>query len=295
MANWAPGLYERRANLLNEMPGRGIFLVFAALLVASAANVRLGLFLLFFAAYLAGYPAIQFQERHFFHLEFLAWWALGFVVYQIAAAGWRVGRDRSVQPAAVLAGIRRTAIFAAIAVLSVIAPLEAMRSYQAPRVRQLLSSYVTAPKTRIPLPPHAEPHSVIDVARPAGDEGVQPAGLIATQFIEVDLDRAHCAVDAAVTFQYDRAFPYDDFTYRVAVPPSASGASGPTRIFVAVFDHFAGVAFSDPRPECVLAAYRFDDLRPYPLLVDAVLPPDWVDRPMYQRLADWPSRLTGFR
>jgi hypothetical protein len=291
LPNWAPGIYERRTRLLKDMPGLGIFLVLAALVLASSTNVRLGLFLLFFAAYLAGYPAIQFQERHFFHLEFLAWWALGFVAYQIAAAVWRIGRDRSVPPAAVVAGLRRVAIFAAIALLLAVAPLEAMRAYQSPRVKQLLSSYVTAPKTRIPLP-NAEPHTLVEMARPAAGEG-QPAGPIATQFIEMDLDRSRCRADAAVTFRYDRAFPYDDFTYRVTLP--ASDASGPTRIFLAVFDRFTGFEFSDPRPECVIAAYRFDDLRPYPLLVDAVLPPNWADRPLYQRLADWPSRLKGFQ
>ncbi len=57
--------------------GTGLALVVAAIAVATAANMRIGLFLLFFVLYFCGLPAIQFDARHFFHLEFVTWWAAG--------------------------------------------------------------------------------------------------------------------------------------------------------------------------------------------------------------------------
>jgi len=49
----------------------------AAILVLLAHDVRRGLFACFALAYLCAYPLVQFQERHYFHLAFLAWVPLG--------------------------------------------------------------------------------------------------------------------------------------------------------------------------------------------------------------------------
>jgi hypothetical protein len=49
----------------------------AAILVLLAHDVRRGLFACFALAYLCAYPIVQFQERHYFHLAFLAWVPLG--------------------------------------------------------------------------------------------------------------------------------------------------------------------------------------------------------------------------
>src|SRR5258708_33395287 len=53
--------------------GTGPVVVGLALAAVSATNVRLALLLLTGLLYFAGYPAIFFDARHFFHLEFIAW------------------------------------------------------------------------------------------------------------------------------------------------------------------------------------------------------------------------------
>ena len=51
-----------------------------ALFALSAISIRIGLFVSLLVLYLCAYPALQFGERHYFHLEFIGWWALGFVL-----------------------------------------------------------------------------------------------------------------------------------------------------------------------------------------------------------------------
>ena len=72
--------------------GTGLALVVAAIALATAANTRAGVFLLFFVLYFCGLPAVQYDARHFFHLEFVAWWAAGFLLQSAFSHGRRLMR-----------------------------------------------------------------------------------------------------------------------------------------------------------------------------------------------------------
>jgi hypothetical protein len=65
-----------------------------------------------------------------------------------------------------------------------------------------------------------------------------------------------------------------------------AGASDVTRVFAPVYEFFQGLEFSDERPGCVVGIYRLADLRPFPVLVNATLYPDWEARPLDQRIGD---------
>ncbi len=95
-----------QANFEQQLPGPaglhgyGLAVVLAAIAIAAAVDIRFGLFLVFFVLYFGGYPAVQFQTRHYFHLEFITWWAGGFVVesaLRVLAADSAIdaGRDRA--------------------------------------------------------------------------------------------------------------------------------------------------------------------------------------------------------
>jgi hypothetical protein len=269
--DWAASLFAARTAVLESRHSWGALLAMLALFAASAASVRLGLFLLFFLAYFGGYPAIQFQDRHYFPLEFIGWWALGFVVHQAITTliAVRNGEQDARQLARRL--VYRAGIVTVSGVIVFVGLLGAARWYQTRQARQILAAYVAAPKA--PLEDPAAPLSAV-------------ASTDWPQFVEVDLDQASCGPRPTVTFQYDPAFPDADFTRTIAVERRASVA-GPTRIFLPVFEHFTGLKFSDGRRGCVLGAYRFTDLEAFPLLLGATLPPDWQSRPLYQRLVRW--------
>ena len=251
----------------------GAVAVTVAWLLCSAVSLRLGLFLVFIVAYFGAYPAIQFQERHYFHLEFIGWWAMGFVVHQVSAllrAWWRGYPDRPIDIGRM---IRRTATVALLAAVVCLGLVGATRWAQIRQARQLFSAYVDAPKTPLDLP--FGPLS--GVAQPDWP-----------QFIEVALDEAHCGSRPAVTFQYDRANPDGDFTRTITIA-RRSPVSGTTRIFLPVFERYSGIAISDASPGCFVGAWRLSDLSAFPLLLGVTLSPDWEKRPLYQRLAQWES------
>jgi hypothetical protein len=270
MTGWAPSLYNARRLALDHRRHIGLLIVTMALLVVSAVSVRLGLFFVFCLGYFAGYPALQFQGRHYFHFEFITWWAVAFLLGQIGPAfryvraglpTWTLLRPPLVR-AAGLAGLTAS--------LSICA-LVAARFYQEGQARRLLNMYVAAAKE--PIDPAAALSIPLD--------GLWP------QFVEVDLDQPACAPSPAVTFHYD-AVPDADFTRRITIARQAP-AAGPTKIFLPVFERYRGLDVSGAAPGCLVGAYRFTDLKSFPLLLGATLPPGWTSLPLYQRLA-WERR-----
>ena len=56
-----------------------------------------------------------------------------------------------------------------------------------------------------------------------------------------------------------------------------------------VFSLYKSIEFSDEPPGCVVGASMVGNLSAFPLLLGAVLPPDWRDLPLHQSLKDWES------
>lgn len=276
MPGWATGLYETREAVLRPRIGWGVYLGAASLVLVSLTSVRLGLFLLFFVAYFGGYPAIQFQERHHFHLEFITWWAAGFVVHQAIAKTWLLRQSLpAFAPAA--RSVARAAAFSALTAAVIVVSLVIARQYQHGQVVALLGLYVEAPRTPLEVPGGALP-------------GISPREW--PQLLEVDLDQARCGRNPSVTFRYAAGVLNSDLSRTVTID-RLTRVSGVTRIFQPVFENYQGLEVSDSREGCFAGAFHVRAPAPLPVLLGATLPPGWQSAPLYQRLADWerdPSR-----
>jgi hypothetical protein len=278
LEHWMPGVFAARMTLMSALRGAGLWLVLAAIACAAAVSLRIGLFLLTVALYVGGYPSVQFAPRHYFHLEVLVWIAAGAVAQTAIVAAWRWSSIS--RPALRVAG-RRVGVMAICALTIVAIPLVSFRVLQTRRVRTLLSSYVTSPRTALTL--SSSPNDDVVVLR-SGATAPRDGDMI-----EVDVDRPACGSRAALTFAYDPASPEVVFTHTVDLP-DVSGESGTTRVFLVVFEHFAGVQFPRSMANCVGGAYRLSAPERFDLLVDATLPPDWATEPLHQRLARWEPR-----
>jgi hypothetical protein len=286
MTDWAAWLYKPRAAILHPVMGRGgILIVGSALVLAGMGSLRVALFLLFFVLYFGGYPATQFADRHYFHLEFITWWAAGFVVHQTWIAVRAFREDPPSRRQELVSGLRRTAVFIVVSAAAILGSLQIARWYQHRNVRALVQAYIAAPKRPLALPsPAAGELQAIPAPAPGDEE--PPTWQFATQLLEVDVNEAACGPRPSVTFRYDTAVPELDFSRTVTMSPHAA-APGPTRIFFVAYEHFKGLEFSDATPGCVMSVSRLADLRALPLLLNVTIAPDWERRPLHQRLARW--------
>lgn len=267
---WLSPFYAARAWLLQPGHRWGFWFTAVAVLLTGAVSVRLSLFLLFFLAYFGGYPAIQFQERHYFHLEFIGWWMIGFVG-QRALTAVRSRGQQWPDRATVIRRARQSLACAAAAGIVLGGVLFSARWYQSRQVRTLLAAYIAAPKTLVEAP------------------GAALAGLGPSDYpklLEVNLDGTACGQQAVLTFRYDKAEVGVDFTRTITVPLRGPGP-GTTRVFLPVFEKYIGIELAGVPAGCLTGVYRVDDLRPFPILLGATLPPHWESLPLYQRLADW--------
>ena len=128
----------------------GLAIVAAAVVLATLGSVRIGLFLVFFLLYFGGYPAVQFHARHYFHLEFITWWAAGFVVHTAARRVYPTVREqltnrqlgRSVRNAVLALGGCAALLLAA---------LWSARVYPQAAAQSIFESYLAAPKDEVSL------------------------------------------------------------------------------------------------------------------------------------------------
>jgi hypothetical protein len=273
LADFAPALYEWRDRFLRHLPGTGVGWVTAAVLIAAYADIRIGLFLLFFLIYFGGYPAIQFHPRHMFHLEFMPWWAVGFIVWRIGAAVRAAAMSRA-WPVIDWPRVRRAGVLAAGAGALLAVTLPAVRVIHDRRVRRLFESFIGAAKSDLHYAPMT-PGNLHAISIPAGP--LYPAA-----FLEIDFRTSACGPSPSVTVRYEPR-PDGELSRTIVLERPSSDV---TRVFAPVYEFFQGLEFSDERPGCVVRVSRVADLRPFPVLVNVTLEPDWATRPLHERIGD---------
>ena len=274
--------------------GTGAAWVALSLLAVSATDVRRAILLAIGVAYLAGYPAIQFHIRHFFHLEFVVWLAIAFTVQTAFSAAALRLRSRPAPdapaPVPVRLAARSMLTFATVALVMAAAPLVAARGYQARHVRPLLQRYADAPSHEVPRVAETLADRTL-LRLPTFWDRRDPRDPVSAEMLVAELD-ASCAV-ARLTFRYDSLHQVTDFSGTIALelPPG----EGPTRVLFPAYyregaSHFVGVEVPHGDEACVLKLSRVDDLRPLPMLITLRLPPRWTDARLYQTLRNWESR-----
>jgi hypothetical protein len=301
---WVAWLYGWQIWLLGWVSGRGVLVTAAALTIIGARSVRTALALLLCLLYYAGYPAIQFSARHFFHLEFIGWWALAFVSQQAGSlawtsARWHIGALRTrVRPVMWPRPPARAVVFVIMAATLVAGGLKTLRAYQAPHVRRLFHEYMAAPKERVETTLTTDGDRAL-IGCPALWELAPdeiPLAPVRARYLVADFAAgAACdAVQLPVTFKYWYQDKTTDFSRVVIVRLQTSGKA--TRVFIPVYYNHSGSSLNGPTryfegvelprryADCLTALERITDPKAYSLLVDFTLAPGWEQATLFQTL-----------
>ena len=287
------GFFDWQFRARSVLEGTGVAAVALALLVASRASAWRAVLLLATLLYLAGYPAIQFQPRHFFHLELVGWCAVGFLAQRAITGVARRARARRTgepRPAVSWGPTRRMAAFAAIAIGIVALPLAAARLYQQRHLRTFLSAYVDAPREA--LPTHAVDSNGRTILRPLSlwtDR--DPRRPIETRYIVAGFSPDACpAVRLPVTFRYAAVDERADYSLDTIV--TLPRAAPPVEMFFPAYyvdgaSRFDGVEVPSGLEGCVRQVSRVRNLASLPLLLHLTMTVGWERGPLYQRLTAW--------
>lgn len=259
----------------------GPLLVLAALGIAWSQSVRLGLALSVFVLFLGGYPAIRFEERHWFHLRFLPWWAALVVIAQVLPAarrGWT-------RPAFVRGGLGVAGLLFILA-----GALGAARVVQAHSVEVLVGEYLAAPTEAVASV--IERGSFVRVDWNPQDYGMLPQHW-GSDLLSVSVDPALCGTaPPAVRVTYQADGPRHDLSTTLDLPVS-SGNGGLTRLFIPVFwkglgDHtnlkFEGLEVVNGSGSCLGAISKVSARAALPLWLHLQVAADWSRQPLYQSM-----------
>ena len=248
--------------------------------------------------YFAGYPAVQFDARHFFFLEFIPWLAvalLGEAAWRALATARKVRAGERLAPDLVVRG-RRVVAFGLASILAFGAATAALRTYQQRHVTSLLDGYLETPTETLTLSPTRVGDRRVLLRPNHLSQSVEPR--VRAEYLVVDITRRNCArLLAPVTFRYATTSGYTDLSQRVWVP--VPQADEPFRLFFPVYyspgAYFAGVEVTEADGACIAAVRRVTNLDRTPILLNLTLPPDWRQMKLYQTLTDWERPSAPYR
>jgi len=275
MLHLAVDYYKIRKAVTSRAPEAGVFLVVAAVFLITASSLRLGLFLVAFLLYFGGYPAIQFGNRHFFHFEFITWWAFGFLLQQAVASGVALVRhDPRAFPSP--AQLRRAALVLSAVFVSLVTSLWLARLYQHASLAPLVDAYVKAEREPLIAPMSDGVYRVAALRE-------KPTRPETADLVEIDVNEWQCPAGSVLKFVYDRS----RFGFAHDVPLNPAQPHLTTRIAVPVFFGFQGVSVADAKPECIAGLQRITHPERFALMPALVLRPGWEREPLHQSLIGW--------
>lgn len=280
----------RTYSALNRFNGWGALLALLFVVTAAWGNFRRGMFAAIVLLVLAGYPALQFESRHYFHAQIVPVVAILVVtraLVQLSLALLRRGSAEPRAPAVRQRPLAGVVVPIALVLLLTAVPLAILRAYQSSGIERAFETYLD---TRVPLQTElvAEANGAWLVRWPQPPSS-PVSGLRAAHYV-VEFEDDGSGVPIHVGVRYDSAPPAADFSRVLSLQP----VRGANRIGFSVFalaglPDFAGIEIGDAAKARLAAVYRVDSGGPRGLPLDVRLPSDWRDRPLYQRLRIEPA------
>lgn len=284
--------YEHYNPWLLALNGSGVVLIALPLVVIGASSVSGALLLTLLLVYFGAYPAIQFNIRHFFHLEFVSWWALAFLaerfIVVLREAVPAVIRGNYTWRARLTRPFANMCAYAVIAAIVVIGPLLALRSYQERHLRGFFQSYAAAAVTPLAVVPSpAAPGRTLLETRDLWT-GRDQSEYISTAYVVVEFSPDSCdALELPVTLRYQTVGDPTDFSrplnIRLAVGQAPERLFFPA-YFLGRYSHFAGIDVPERLASCVSKVSRVADLAPFRLLPTIRFTPGWREAKLYHTL-----------
>lgn len=268
MAQWA----EWRAPMMRHLQTFGPLYATATFLLIAAHDAWLAFGALALILYFLGYPSIEFQMRHAFHLSFAAFWFPAFLLERLLQLR-RPLRHKQTLPERImdpdfavrstLAPLRRALSFLAAVSLLFAIPLWGMRLYQASQVMPLLTDYANA--TLEPVATRSEPMDFGVLHSP--ETGVlfrecanENAGLsflppfrapdIEVEYLAADLECAGAGGEVAFKYEGQDRF-FEGFTEYHSDPPVPNET---IRLFFPAFR--VSKQFAESQPDSEFPVFR---------------------------------------
>ena len=305
--------YYQWNAIFPRLAGLGPILVGLSLLMIGAYSLRKALFLTVMLFYFVGITAIQFETRHFFHLEFISWWFLGFAIQHVLAFFNQMRHRESRQAMLSIVShprrwwnptVRRLICFGLGIMLAVFVPLYVLRQYQHWNLGNILQAYSTAETVPLTITVAPLKNNRLLLSSPDLGASVQETSPISTEYLIADFDPELCDYSTlALTIRYRkpvqflmsapmrRSLPLWDLSYKLRIDlPHLSQES--TRVIFPIYYmplkgiDFEGIEMARAQAACLRGLYRIKEISRLPIQFSLILklPPKWKQAPRFLTL-----------
>ncbi len=201
-----------QAPLVRHFNTCGILYAAAGLLILAGADLRLGFGALILLLYFCGYPSLNFQVRHAFHMNFVSYWFAGFLLSLLwrnarAAIARLKGGEETLSAEGSGAGWRvvptRLAIFLLASAALFWASLYPARIYQATTVDAMYARYLRADlePLRASLIPREEGRVLCKPDTPVIERRGYFTGNVESEYMAIEFEMANPG--AMLEIEYD--------------------------------------------------------------------------------------------
>jgi hypothetical protein len=288
------------AGLAPVMP----VLAAGSLAVVAGISLRVAAWWAFALFFFAGTTALQFDPRHFFHLEVLGWLALGFLVERLVRLllprAWRREHLRTIP-----GRVGRALAFSAAAAALVLGTVTVTRAVQDSSIRRTVERYRSARLEAIPVSLDPETGAMTAEAAMVDPAITTAAGPdVRTAYLAAEID-AGCAFESVpLQLTYGGVTPSVDFTGTVDVPVGNAAAGTAYAYFPVYADGSAGHArpqfaferltVPSPQAGCVRRISRVRDVSALPVLFYLTLAPDWQRQAAHETIKWKPAGVNTY-
>lgn len=307
-------IYSGRAVLLNLLAGSGLWLCGAALLMISAHSLRKSMFCLLLLPTLVTIVFVHLVGYYFFYLEFVTYWALGFILHhgllfiaRIVKHDSRNEIKREIiqprfwwNPAA-----QRVIVFASAVTLLLWTPLFVLRQYQSSNVSNILRQYDTAELEPLPLEAIPLENNGVLLTNPQQFKPLTEKSFKIMELMAEFSDQKCGYSTVWATLRYEGIpgvvnIETMDWSRSVSIDLAPPGTNI-TRLFFPAMaqrdilapgcsNYFAGIEMSAEQKDCLRGLYKVKDLRRLPILLTVKRP--LAGDALHRQLAEWEgSRL----
>jgi hypothetical protein len=282
--------HQWRASIVRGRETAILAITVLAILVAAARAPLAGVVMMALVCYFAAYPALQFHERHYFHLNIIP---IAAVVYLIASAvdGVRAlvrGTASRIDRATVVGTLRGAAVAIAALLALTVAPLLLLRQWQESRVARLIEQYAGAPRQAVTWTTRDTGDGLVAVditGMPAAQRSDASPRTVQSEYLAFGFDATGCPSDWPLHLRYNPAGSpvfaralqiHATSKVQVLVPVyffrSEPGIDGQTPHTVFRFE---GVAVPSASSGCLKTVERVTDIASSALMIDLVVPEQW--------------------
>ncbi len=275
-------MYQKSRPILGMLKGCGILFAFIVPFLTTLFQLRIGIFLILFLSYFTFYPAIQFDPRHFLHLEFISLWMIGYLIYHSFKLTYscynknfsetKIFTSRDVFLKKLKATGMVSLVFLGVGFMVIMLA----QTIQRKNIKKLINTYETAEKQVI-VKSITEESNESTLITFDSSPNITQINIPRSEMLLIEVLGDYCPhkeINFTLEYSFDPKYPAHNLANKITITTPPFGEKAFVYIPAYQSQHFKPKGISTPTTQttCIKNIYTVKNLEHYPLWLTLKLP-----------------------